>query len=117
MNIKYLVAAVAVASPTLAFAQRGLDGVLVTIGGLLGTLIPILITIAVIVFFYGLIKYILAAGDAESKATGLKIMIGGLVALFVMVAVWGLVGILAETFDIRPGEGIQNVDRLVPPVR
>ena len=41
---------------------------------------------------WGLAKYILAAGNEESKASGKTIMIGGIVALFVMTSVWGLVG-------------------------
>ena len=62
-----------------------------------GSLIPLMIAAAVLIFFWGIIKYIKAAGDATEKAASRSIMIWGIVALFVMVSVWGLVGILSGT--------------------
>ncbi len=62
-------------------------------GALLNSIIPILITIALIVFFWGLIKYI-----RSGKAAGAKdVMIAGLVGLFVMVSVWGIIRLAQDT--------------------
>ena len=61
---------------------------------------PLLISMAVIVFIIGVVKYI-AGADEESKRTeGRNFMIYGLVALFVMVSVWGLVGVIQGTFGL-----------------
>jgi len=61
---------------------------------------PLLISMAVIVFVIGVVKYI-AGADEESKRTeGRNFMIYGLVALFVMVSVWGLVGVIQGTFGL-----------------
>ena len=57
-------------------------------------------------FFWGLVKFIFAAGNEESKADGKKIMIWGVVALFVMVSVWGLVRFIAETFDVSQNSSV-----------
>lgn len=55
------------------------------------SLFPILIGLAVVVFFWGLIKYIAKAGNTESHEEGKQIMLWGIIALFVMVSVWGVI--------------------------
>ena len=88
--------------PSVAFAQT-LESVLGKIKGLLDSVIPIIIVGAVIYFFYGVAKYVMAAGDEEAQKQGRSIMIWGVVGLFVIVSVWGLVGLLGNTFDIQIG--------------
>lgn len=90
--------------PAIASAQT-LGGVLGTIKSLLDSIIPIIITLAVIYFFYGVAKYVMAAGDEEAQKAGRSIMIWGIVGLFVIVAVWGLVALLGSTFGITIGGG------------
>ncbi len=65
---------------------------------LINLLIPLVIGIAMFLFLWGLIKYITAGGDDKSTAEARKFMLFGIIALFVMVSVWGLVGILVNTF-------------------
>ena len=60
---------------------------------------PIIVALALLFFFYGLAMYILKQG--EEKAKGKEIMIYGIIALFVMVAVWGLVSLLATSLGIE----------------
>lgn len=90
------------ALPVVALAQTGagedVDSLITAIDRWISALIPILIAAAVLFFFYGLAKFMLAAGDEEKRKDGKNIMIWGIVTLFVMVAVWGLVGFLANTF-------------------
>lgn len=87
--------------PAVVFAQgQDLQGILDIILQLLNSLIPILIVIAIIGFFYGLAKFIFSAGDSEARGQGIQIMIYGVVTLFVIVSVWGLVAILQNTFDV-----------------
>ncbi len=61
---------------------------------------PLLITMAVVVFIFGVIKYIAGADDSTKRTEGRNFMVYGLVALFVMVSVWGLVGVLQGTFGL-----------------
>ncbi len=63
---------------------------------LLNILIPLIIGVALVVFLYGIVRYVLGSGDDKSSAK--SIMLWGIIALFVMVSVWGLVGILQSTF-------------------
>ena len=80
-------------APSFAFAQNlgNLQQLVASFGQIVSNLIPIVFGIAVVVFFWGLAKYILAAGSEESKAEGRRIMIGGVIAIFVMSSIWGIV--------------------------
>lgn len=88
--------------PFFAYAQE-VSTILTEISSILNTVIPILMILATLIFLWGIIQYITAAGD-EEKIKGAKwYIIWGLIALFVMVSVWGLVQVLTNTFDIgRP---------------
>lgn len=70
--------------------------------GDIATLIIILLMIvATVVFIYGVIKYILAGGSEQRKKEAQGMIIWGLIGLFILVAVWGLVAILENTFGIE----------------
>ncbi|HEY4524406.1 MAG TPA: hypothetical protein VJL36_01445 [Candidatus Paceibacterota bacterium] len=98
-TIKKLVPSLAFFMPLVMFAQvNDIDDLAQKITDILGLIIPILLTIALIYFLIGLVKYIMAAGDDEAKSTGRSMMINGVIALFVMVAVWGFVNVLTNTF-------------------
>ena len=79
-------------------SSGGLGEIVATIGEVIGTLTPIVVALALLFFFWGLAKYILAAGDESKKAEGRSTMIWGVIALFVIVSVWGLVQVLQQTF-------------------
>ena len=49
---------------------------------------------------FGLAQFIRSAGNSEAIEEGKKKMLYGVIGLFVIVSVWGLVGILRETFGI-----------------
>jgi hypothetical protein len=106
--------------PMLAFAQFQQTNTLIKrIGDIVGNIIPILIGLALLVFFWGLAKFILKlGGDAKAAEEGKKLMIWGLVALFVMISVWGLVAWLQH--ELLPSVGQSeygaptNIKNIVP---
>ncbi len=58
-----------------------------------------LIALSIVVFMWGVMKvWIVSGGDAYKVQEGKKYVVAGIVGLFVMVTVWGLVRILAITF-------------------
>ncbi len=77
-----------------------LFGVLDVFGDLINLATPIVVALALLYFFWGLAKYILAAGEKDSKDEGRKIMIWGVIALFVMVSVWGIINVVRDTFNL-----------------
>lgn len=88
-------------------STTGLGGVLIDIANIITNLTPVVVALALLYFFWGLAKYILNAGDEEKKAEGRGIMIWGIISLFVIVSVWGIVGILNDTFT--GGQPVTNV--------
>ncbi len=94
----------AAAAPFLALAQTGQAGIIVArIKNLVNQIIPILLIIGTIVFLWGVILYLTAGADEEKRANARSLMIYGLVGLFVMVAVWGIVNVLVGFFGVEGG--------------
>lgn len=63
--------------------------------------IPLIFAAATVMFIWGAIKFFIINADEEAKREqGKQYMIWGIVALAVMLSVWGLVGILGSTFGI-----------------
>jgi hypothetical protein len=73
-------------------------------------LIPIIMAIALLVFLFGVLKFITNGEDDTARTQGRQFMFWGLVGLTVMVSVWGLVQILAGTLGERVG--IPTLQRL-----
>lgn len=88
--------------PVRLQAQGGptVKSVIYDITGLLEGLIPVLVSVALLVFIYGLSEYIFQAGDQSAVETGRNRMIAGVIGLFVIAAVWGLVQIVGSTFGL-----------------
>jgi hypothetical protein len=64
------------------------------------SVIPLILTLAVVVFIWGVVQYVINTDDEAKKAKGRQFMIWGIIGLAVMVSVWGLVSILGNTFHI-----------------
>lgn len=88
--------------PFLAFAQTTFGTILATIGNLINTLIPILIAAALAYFIYGVIKFVIAK-DADEKGGARTIVIQGIIGLFVILSVFGLIGVIQSSFGIGTG--------------
>ena len=65
-------------------------------------LVPVLFAVAFIVFIYGVAKaYIFSGGDSEAVSQGHRLILWGLIALVVMISLWGLVNVVANTFGLQ----------------
>ena len=53
--------------------------------------IGLLFVVATVVFLWGIINYVIAGGDEKKLENAKSFIIYGLIGLFVMVAMWGLV--------------------------
>lgn len=94
-------------TPFIAFAAEGLDDTLSTLGGLISSATPIVVALALLYFFWGLATFILSAGDEEKRNKSRGVMIWGIIALFIIVSVWGLIGVVQETFGLSGDQDIQ----------
>ncbi len=60
--------------------------------------VPFLFALALVMFLVGVVKYVKAGDNEESREAGRGLMLFGIIALFVMVGVWGFVEILYNSF-------------------
>lgn len=90
--------------PMIAAAQT-VFSILTVFQAILNQIIPILMILATIVFLYGVISYVTSGSDEEKRADAKWYIIWGLIGLFAMIAVWGLVRVLVVTFGVG-GVGI-----------
>src|SRR5574344_1535487 len=89
-------------APMIAFATDTTAGdIMFTIGNLLGYVTPVLVTIAVIYFIYTVIVYTMS-GDDKKKADAKKNIIPALIGLFLIVAFWGILSVVSNTFNVGP---------------
>ncbi len=70
---------------------------------LLDIVIYLIIALAVIVFFYGIVLYIAKSDSESERKKGVQYILFGIIGLFVMISVWGLVYILTSTFGFKFG--------------
>ena len=87
-----------------AAAHAGTFTGLVAMGSsVLTALVPFLIGLGLVLFLVGLVKYMLAQDNEQGRATARQMMLWGIIMLFVMVSVWGLVNILSTSLGIKGG--------------
>ena len=117
-TIRIALVSAALLAPALAFASVSFSGFLgISFGNGCATaicmvaqnilylindvLVPVLFAIAFIVFLYGIAKaYIFSGGDPEEVSKGHKLLLWGIIAFVVMISIWGLVNVVANTFGL-----------------
>lgn len=62
-------------------------------------LVGLLMALALAFFLYGAAMFILNAGDPEGRKKGRSALIWGLIGLFIMTSVWGILNALTGTFN------------------
>ncbi|MEK7120516.1 MAG: hypothetical protein AAB840_00305 [Patescibacteria group bacterium] len=67
--------------------------------GYIQQIVVVIFAMSVLIIIWGIFKYIfLAQGDEKQIDESKNVMFWGIVGLFVMVSVWGLVKVLVGTF-------------------
>jgi cbb3-type cytochrome oxidase subunit 3 len=64
---------------------------------ILNPLIAFLFAVALAVFFYGLVRFILNTGNGKENADGKQHMIWGIVGLCIMISVYGILNVVCNT--------------------
>ena len=102
-TIKYLIASIfsfvfpLIANAALQFESGGADYIFIRAGTFIGYTIDLLLGIATIVFFWGVIQYVIAQGDEKKIAEGRKYMLWGIIGLVVIASSWGLANLIIFT--------------------
>ena len=84
--------------------KLSLMGIVAWLAGLMNQLIYLIIAASLVIFLYGILKLSFVDGQKpEAREQARKFMFWGIVSLFVMVSVWGLVNILKVSL-FGPGD-------------
>ena len=68
---------------------------------IISTIIGIMFPLATAIFLWGAIEYILAGGDEKKLKDARQKIIYGIIGLFLMVAVWGIVRAIVTSFGLE----------------
>jgi hypothetical protein len=97
--------------PQLAFAQlENFSTLIRRVGDIIELLIPLLIGVAVVVFIFNIVKFIIKSNDAEARKDASKGIIFSLIGIFVIVSLFGLVELLQDAFDVDNENRIETGD-------
>jgi len=92
--------------PLIAFAQETLESNVATFMQKLTTVIiqPVVIfifTLALVLFLFGMMKFVASTDkNAEDAKTGKQHMLWGIIGMFVMMAVFGIMRLIISTLGI-----------------
>ncbi len=78
--------------------QQGIIGLIQFANTALNDVMVLFITLAIVVFFWGLVMYIFQGGEARAK--GLATIFYAILAIFIMVSIWGVIHLLQATFGV-----------------
>ena len=93
----------------------------ITIGGIFNGLTALyvgylwtLVGLGLLFFLWGMGMMILNSGDSEKLAEGKKFMVWSIVAIFLMVSVWGVIEVFQNTFSFDNNPPANRLDSLFP---
>ncbi len=95
--------------PAIAFGQQRIgylfQQILNFIADVIQFLGPVLISLALLAFFYSLIRYLF---DKDNTASSKSYLGYSILILFVMVSIWGIVAFLQQNLGIGDGRDLYN---------
>lgn len=105
---KFLVLALTFLAPVTVLAQvrdTYIVSILTSIEKIINLLLPLIVAGAVVWFVWNIARYVMTGDDAAKEQAKSRI-IYGIIGLFAMVAVWGLVNLLASILGVETGGGV-----------
>jgi len=85
--------------------------VLNTAKGWVDILLPLSFSVAFLAFVYGIIRFLMSGSDTNKKEEAKNRLLWGVVAMFVVVTIWGIVAFIGLTF----GVGLPTNNTIDPP--
>lgn len=73
--------------------SNGLPGIVQSLVGIFNLVLPVLVALALVLFMVGVVKYIYNEGEHHDRS----IMLWSLIALFVMLSIWGILRLMCNT--------------------
>ena len=109
IKLKMFISSLVTLSPGLVFAQQAnltiVNGILNFTKSIVSDLIPIFFGLAIVYFFWGVAMYVRNSGDPKKAEDGKAIMIHGVIAIAVMVSIFGIIAAIRGIFGIFSDDG------------
>ena len=100
--------------PFLASAFNVQTNLIDPLEDLIQGIAPLMMTLVFIAFLWGLVKYVMSAGDPVKAAAGKSIMIWGGIALVVMASIWGITKAIQEGLDVDGNTAAPDPTQIIP---
>jgi hypothetical protein len=102
--------------PAVSYAALdGLRTLLTSFSGLLGSVRNIVFGLALLFFFWGIAQFILRAGDAKVREDGKKKIFWSVIAMFVLVSIFGIIAWIGYLFGIPTnGQSVGGINSGFP---
>ena len=83
-------------APVVSFAANGdsIGSIAIYFNDILIALAGLFVGFAIFLFLYGILKYVGSGDNEEKRQEGRGVMIYGIIIIFVMVSIWGIVNLL-----------------------
>lgn len=82
-----------------------------------GVIIPLIFSLATLFFMWNLTMFIRSSDNSQKKEDARQRMVWGLVALFIMLSVWGIITILSNIFGISPSVPLLQTEVYLDPAK
>lgn len=64
--------------------------------------------VALLYFFYGIFQFVWKAGEDKDREEGKRSIVWGIIGMFIMIGVFGIIHIILNTFGIEQDPSISN---------
>lgn len=96
-------------TPIISFAALdGVKGLIKDFKDIINLTIPVVFGLALIFFFWGLAQFILHSDDEKAREDGKQRMLWGIIAIFVIVSIYGILGFIGDSVGIKVNIGGEN---------
>ena len=116
--LRWSAAVAALALPVAAFAETpdtsNVTLIVQNIQNVLNIVITIVFILAIVVFGWGVVKYVTAANNPEKEKEARSFLWWGVIGIFVLAAVFGLVQFVAKYFGVGRNQGTINIPKVQP---
>jgi hypothetical protein len=114
--MKKLIALALSFAPVSVFAQQlnNINDVTAKATNIGNTIVTLLISFSVIWIIFNVVRYLIAGSEDNRKKSGMSIL-WGIVGLFIILSIWGLVAILKNTFATNNNLDERAIPRIIPP--
>ncbi len=100
--------------PSLVLAQGYLNQAINNGRDLLDEIVILLISFGIVWLIWNIVRYVMSSDEAN-KEKAKNQMIWGIVALTVIVSIWGIIGVLQNIFDVNSNQGApDNLGNMIP---